>query len=105
MDLILWRHADAQAGDTESARALTGKGRRQAVNIAGWLEKHLPDSSRIIVSPAVQAVQTAEALGRKFRIVAQLAPCAESASLPVAAHWPESHYAVVINGHHAPIGP
>src|SRR5258706_9180858 len=96
MDLILWRHADAQAGDTESARALTGKGRRQAVNIAGWLEKHLPDSSRIIVSPAVQAAQTAEGLGRKFRILAELAPGPQSASPLVAADWPESRPPVVL---------
>jgi phosphohistidine phosphatase len=104
MDLILWRHADAQAGEAEAARPLTGKGRRQAVNIAGWLEKHLPDSSRIIVSPAVQAVQTAEVLGRKFRIVAELAPGAQSASLLVAADWPESRQPVVIIGHQPSLG-
>lgn len=84
MDLILWRHADAHAGATDAVRALTGNGRRQAANVAGWLEKHLPDSARIIVSPAMQ---TAEALDRKFKIVAELAPGAQSASLLVAADW------------------
>lgn len=87
MDFILWRHADAHSGETDAACVLTGKGRRQAANIAGWLEKHLPDSARIIVSPATQAVQTTEALDRKFKIVAELAPGAQSASLLIAADW------------------
>ena len=104
MDLILWRHADAHAGETDAARALTGKGRRQATNVAGWLEKHLPDSARIIVSPAMQAVQTAEALDRKFKIVAELAPGAQSASLLVAADWPESRQPVVLVGHQPSLG-
>ena len=104
MDLILWRHADAHSGETDAAHALTGKGRRQAANIAGWLEKHLPDSARIIVSPAMQAVQTAEALDRKFKIVAELAPGAQSASLLVAADWPESRQPVVIVGHQPSLG-
>jgi phosphohistidine phosphatase len=104
MDLILWRHADPQAGESESSRALSGKGRRQAANIAAWLDKHLPDSARILVSPATQAVQTAEALGRKFKIVAELAPGAQSASLLLAADWPESRQPVVIIGHQPSLG-
>ena len=104
MDLILWRHADAHAGEPYAARALTGKGRRQAANIAGWLERPLPDSARIIVSPAMQAVQTAEALDRKFKIIAELAPGAQSASLLLAADWPDSRQAVVIVGHQPALG-
>ncbi len=104
MDLILWRHADAHSGDIETARALTSKGRRQAANVAAWLEKHLPDSARIIASPATQTVQTAEALGRKFKIVDALAPGAQSASLLLAADWPDSRQAVVIIGHQPALG-
>ncbi len=104
MDLILWRHADAQSGESEVARALTSKGRRQAANVAAWLEKHLPDSSRIIVSPAMQTIQTAEALGRKFKVMAELAPGAQSASLLLAADWPESRQPVLIIGHQPSLG-
>ena len=57
MDLILWRHAQAQmllAEDGESvlpfelerdlARTLTPKGQRQAERMAEWLNQRLPDT-------------------------------------------------------------
>ena len=55
MDLILWRHADAQevrdaADDLE--RALTPKGERQAQRMADWLNRQLPANARVLVSPA-----------------------------------------------------
>ena len=40
MDLILWRHAEAQVlrdGQTDLERALTPKGERQAQRMAEWL--------------------------------------------------------------------
>ncbi len=56
MDLLLWRHA--HAGDPfddpieDLARPLSAKGERQAARMAGWLDQHLPDATRILVSPA-----------------------------------------------------
>ena len=44
MDLILWRHAEAEearAAATTSARALTAKGERQAERMAEWLNQRL----------------------------------------------------------------
>ena len=67
MDLILWRHAEAEAGEPDLGRQLTSKGRKHAVRIAGWLEHYLPSTCRILVSPADRAQQTASALKRKFR--------------------------------------
>ena len=60
MDLILWRHADAQnpsepGEQADLARALTPKGERQARRMAEWLNSFLPDATRILVSPAVRA--------------------------------------------------
>jgi len=104
MDLILWRHADAHPGEPDLDRSLTGKGRRQAALIAVWLEKHLPESARILSSPAVRAVETAESLGRKFKVVADLAPGAQAAGHLAAADWPDNRHPVVLVGHQPALG-
>ena len=104
MDLILWRHADAHPGEADLERALTGKGRRQAASMAVWLEKHLPDSAKILASPAVRSVETASALGRKFKIIPELAPGAQVAGILAATGWPDSRQPVVIIGHQPALG-
>ena len=68
MDLILWRHADAEItseGEDDLSRQLTVKGEKQAVRIATWLDRHLPKGVRILVSPARRTEQTAKALNCK----------------------------------------
>ena len=72
--------------------------------MAAWLERHLPDSSRMLVSPADRAQQTAAALGRKFRTVDDLAPGGSVAALLAAANWPESREPVLIVGHQPTLG-
>lgn len=108
MDLILWRHADAAALANESEadfhRKLTGKGRKQAAAVAVWLERHLPDSARVLVSPAIRAQQTAEALGRKFSTVHELGVGAPAAQVLVAAGWPDNRHPVVVVGHQPTLG-
>lgn len=108
MDLILWRHAEAQAGlddlNGDMERPLSAKGKRQAATMAKWLEKHLPDSTRVLTSPATRAIETARALDRKFKTLASLAPGAEAASLLIAADWPESRQPVLIVCHQPSIG-
>lgn len=104
MDLILWRHAEAEAGEPDHGRRLTPKGVKQAARMAAWLERHLPDTSRVLVSPADRAQQTAAALGRKFRTVDDLAPGGSVAALLAAANWPESREPVLIVGHQPTLG-
>jgi phosphohistidine phosphatase len=108
MDIVLWRHADAaeakNAGDPDTTRRLTSKGRKQAQAMAAWLDRHLPDSARILVSPARRAQETAAALGRKMVTVPALALGAPAASLLIAADWPGSRYPVVIVGHQPALG-
>jgi len=104
MDLILWRHAEAEPGEPDLDRRLTAKGVKQAARVAGWLERHLPDSCRILVSPARRAQQTAQALGRKFKTVHDLAPGASVASVLAAANWPDSRESVLIVGHQPTLG-
>src|SRR5262245_41762189 len=66
LDLILWRHAEAEDGTPDDERRLTGKGHKQAAKIAGWLSEHLPKHATILVSPAARTQQTAKALTGKF---------------------------------------
>lgn len=104
MELILWRHAEAELGEPDEGRALTGKGHKQAWKMADWLDRNLPDSCRILVSPATRTVQTAEALGRKFKIHADLAPDKSPEDLLAAANWPDSREPVLIIGHQPTLG-
>jgi len=77
VDLILWRHADAREARDELPdldRPLSPKGERQAAKMGKWLNLHLPDSARVLVSPALRTLQTAEALDRRRRVIAALGP-------------------------------
>jgi phosphohistidine phosphatase len=107
MELILWRHAEAEDGHEglpDLERALTPKGRKQANRMGKWLDSQLPDNSRILVSPAVRTVQTAEGLGRKYKVNAGLAPDAEPEAVLAAANWPAGKETVVIVGHQPTLG-
>ena len=72
--------------------------------MARWLDAHLPDTCRVVVSPADRAQQTAVALRRKFRTVPELAPGATVASVLTAANWPDSREPVLIVGHQPTLG-
>lgn len=107
MDLILWRHAEAEtlaAGQDDLQRALTHKGERQARRMAAWLNHRLPASTRVIVSPALRCRQTAEALGRETRIVPAIAPDATVAALLEASRWPKASEPVLLCGHQPTLG-
>ncbi len=104
MDLIIWRHADAEPGEPDAARALTSKGHKQAAKTAGWLDRHLPGNCRIVASPAVRTVQTAEALGRKFKTHPALAHDATAQDILQAANWPDARETVLVVGHQPTLG-
>ncbi|HEY1461155.1 MAG TPA: phosphohistidine phosphatase SixA [Casimicrobiaceae bacterium] len=104
MDLILWRHAEAEPGEPDLGRRLTSKGHKQAERMAAWLEARLPDSCRVLASPADRAQQTALALKRKFKVVPEIAPGASVAALLAAASWPDAREPVLIVGHQPTLG-
>jgi phosphohistidine phosphatase len=107
MDLILWRHAEAQEwtqGCDDMARRLTSRGEKQAKRMAGWLDRQLPDNTRILVSPAVRAEQTASALDRKFKIRPELAPDGTAAQLLELVQWPDARGCVLVVGHQPTLG-
>ena len=104
MDLILWRHCEAEPGEPDLGRRLTSKGLKQAERMAQWLDSHLPDTCRVLASPADRAQQTAVALQRRFRTVPELAPGATVAAVLAAANWPDSREPVLIVGHQPTLG-
>lgn len=99
MDLILWRHADAEDGIPDIGRMLTPKGEKQAQQMAQWLKSRLPEKFRLIASPAKRAQQTAQALSNTFETDKSISPGADAISVLVAAGWPGAKGAVVIVGH------
>ncbi len=107
MDLILWRHAEAeepQDGGADLDRPLTARGQKQAAKVAAWLDRQLPESSRILVSPSRRTEQTALALGRKFKLRAELGPDATPAQVLELVQWPHNKSTVVIVGHQPVLG-
>jgi len=104
MDLILWRHADAEDGIPDEARKLTAKGEKQARRVAKWLAQRLPEETRILVSPARRAQQTAKALSKDFETCTEVGTATVPAALLKAARWPDQDGAVLVVGHQPVIG-
>lgn len=105
MDLILWRHADAEYGPPDLERALTPLGERQAVAMAAWLKPRLPDGTQVLASPARRAKQTAAALTKRFKTVDALAPEATPEAILEACGWsPVGDGCVLVAGHQPTLG-
>lgn len=107
MDLIFWRHAEAnelQDGGEDIDRALTTRGEKQAARMASWLDRHLPEGARIISSPARRCEQTVLALGRKYKLRKELGPDGTVEDLLHVARWPDGKGAVMVVGHQPALG-
>jgi phosphohistidine phosphatase len=104
MDLILWRHAEAEDGSPDHARELTAKGVKQAAKIASFLQQHLPEEHRVLVSPATRAQQTAAALTRHFTLAPTISPGASAEAVLHAARWPDAGGTVLVVGHQPTLG-
>ncbi|MFN2644122.1 MAG: histidine phosphatase family protein [Burkholderiales bacterium] len=102
MELILWRHADAEDGADDLARRLTAKGEKQAAAMAKWLRPHLPSQYTLLASPAVRAQKTAAALGSKIFTDVSLAPGAAPSAILAAARRHDG--LVLIVGHQPDLG-
>lgn len=104
MELILWRHAEAEEGTPDHARALTEKGSRQAGKIAAFLHQHLPRDPRILVSPATRTQQTVAAFTDHFTLAPTLSPGASAEAVLQAARWPDAGGTVLVVGHQPTLG-
>jgi phosphohistidine phosphatase len=104
MDLILWRHAEAEEDGPDLERRLTPKGRKQAKRVAAWLLQRLPSKIAVLSSPARRARQTADALELRAKLVEELAPGAGVGDVLEAADWPRRKSAVLVVGHQPTLG-
>ncbi len=107
MDLILWRHADARDlvdGQADVDRPLTAKGERQAQRMAQWLQRHLPETTRVLVSPTLRTRQTADRLDRRYKLAPGLAPDQTVDTLLGLTRWPDAPQPVLVVGHQQTLG-
>jgi phosphohistidine phosphatase len=107
MELILWRHAEAedvQPGTRDEQRRLTTRGEKQARDMAKWLRRQLPDTTQVLVSPATRTVQTADALKLDYQVEPRIGTSARPDDLLRAARWPEGDGAVLLVGHQPTLG-
>lgn len=104
MELILWRHAEAEDTAPDHARQLTAKGIKQAAKIAAFLREHLPHDHRILVSPATRTQQTVAALTDHFTLAPTIAPGSTAHAMLHAARWPDAGGTVLIVGHQPTLG-
>jgi phosphohistidine phosphatase len=108
MDLVLWRHAEAydlaEPDADDMARELTPRGLKQAARMAGWLDRQLPESTKILVSPAVRAEQTAAALQRKYKTRQQLQPSSDLLQLLEVVHRSDNENTLLLVGHQPALG-
>jgi phosphohistidine phosphatase len=107
MDLVLWRHAEAEeaapSGD-DRARELTAKGRKHAQRMGQWLDICLPANARVWASPAARTVQTADALGRKYRLREVLGTESSADAVLSAVNWPQEGGTMLLVGHQPVLG-
>lgn len=107
MDLILWRHAEAEEATAklpDARRRLTARGEKQARQMARWLQQHMPKKLRILVSPAERTQMTAHALGMPFEVERRIGIGADAADVLGAAGWPDQGGAVLLVGHQPTLG-
>jgi phosphohistidine phosphatase len=110
MDLLLWRHAEAEEGIPDLKRKLTARGEKQAQQMADWLNKHAPKKLRIVASPALRCQQTAKALGLPYETDKRLGTDGNVSSLLAAVGWPDGSQqdndsrAVLVVGHQPALG-
>jgi phosphohistidine phosphatase len=108
MDLLLWRHAEAWDASEDQPedmlRPLSPRGVKQAQRMAKWLDQHLPDSVRILSSPALRCESTVASLRRKYKLCPELAPDGGAQALLDLAQWPDARTPVLIVGHQPTLG-
>jgi phosphohistidine phosphatase len=83
---------------------LTARGEKHAARMAAWLNRQLPNGTRILSSPARRTEQTVLALDRKFKLRDELAPGADPLALLDLVQWPNAKAPVLVVGHQPTLG-
>ncbi len=99
MDLILWRHAEAEEGSDDLARALTRRGQQQANRMAAWLRPRLPRDYVLLASEAKRSQQTAAFLSKGYGILPDFNPDRSAEEILKAISWPTPGKTIVLVGH------
>ncbi len=104
--LLLWRHAEAEEGYPDEQRNLTDRGGRQAKAVARWLDRHLPQPCRVLVSPAQRTQQTVQAYIPQAETRDALGTSASIHDLLRVTGWPNNplHATTLIVGHQPTLG-
>lgn len=107
MQLLIVRHADAgdagdwaRAGNADHLRPLSAKGRKQMAAVAEALRGLVPECARIVSSPYVRALETAEFLRDAYRLgPAETTRTLEPSESPEQfADWLREHPASGVTG-------
>lgn len=104
MQIILWRHAEAEMGQDDLARFLTEKGKRQAMQMAEILRNRLPENHRVWVSQAARSQQTASFLTLNLEVFSELNPEQNAQSVAKLLFGQPEDDTIVIVGHQPWIG-
>ena len=104
MDMILWRHAEAENTTPDEGRVLTTRGRRQARAVAKWLREHVKGKVRVVASTALRAQQTAQALMNDFDISSDITVGASPQDVLNLVGWPTGEGAIIVVGHQPTLG-
>lgn len=107
MNLILWRHAEAEdisADGSDASRCLTRHGEQQARKMAAWLNPHLPADARVLASPAKRTRQTAAALNRHYEIEERLFTLASVDDYLAVCQTARAGETLVLVGHQPTLG-
>ncbi|HSH54665.1 MAG TPA: histidine phosphatase family protein [Methylotenera sp.] len=114
-NLILWRHAEAEdtsASGEDIDRALTKRGHRDAAKMARWLDRHLPEGTKVFSSPARRCLETAAALNhevapkkqRKIKVAEFLGVDSSVAAILKKVMNDDSSKTILIIGHQPNLG-
>jgi phosphohistidine phosphatase len=105
MELILWRHAEAEDPGPKGdfARNLTRRGRKQAERMAEWLRPRLEGKWRVIASPAARAIQTVAPLGLDYEVQPGIDPTRSADDLLREVDWPHADRVIAV-GHNPTFG-
>lgn len=104
MELILWRHAEAEEGSHDLSRRLTDKGHQQAKRVGTWLKTHLDTPAQVWASEAERSRQTARYLSKNLMNVPAINPDASAASIAALLQRTEIEGPLVLVGHQPWIG-
>ena len=109
MELILWRHAEAEPHgfSADKDRKLTPLGQKQAKKMAAFLKQKLPKDTLLLSSPAVRCQQTISALKLPYKTSEKLSIDASPLDLLDLVDWHNDSFhrqTVLICGHQPILG-